>query len=275
MKKLLPLAGVVLFAAVVALVPARGADKDNPARPGDNKGTTVFRSVDLIGKTVRNDKNETLGNVEDYVIDVKDGHIVYAAVAYGETLGFGGKLFAVPPRALKLSEDWKTFTLNVDKDAFDKGQGFDANKWPTAPDDRWAGKGFTPDKAPAKDDKPGSKGEEAHLRRLSSINGLTVKNADNETLGTAQGFGIDLDHQKVVYTVLAYGGVAGIGSKYFAIPWEAMEMKSFDLKNPGKTFVVHAAKSDFEGSAGFDFKQWPNRADTRFTKDGTKKESRP
>jgi sporulation protein YlmC with PRC-barrel domain len=282
MNKLLLLGGAILFAAVVALAPARAEEKDKPARPGDaTKEATIFRSVDLVGKAVRNNKNESLGVVEDYVIDVKDGRIVYVAVAYGETLGFGGKLFAVPPQAVKLSDDWKTFVMNVNKDDFDKAQGFDANKWPTAPDMHWGATKDDKGRAPVKedrkdearkDDRPGSKAEEAHLRRLGSMNGLTVKNPDNETLGSTQGFGIDLDKHRVVYTVLAYGGVAGIGSKYFAIPWEAAELKSFDLKSPGKTLVVHANKSDFEGSNGFDFKKWPNHPDTRFTKDGTRKE---
>jgi len=107
-----------------------------------------------------------------------------------------------------------------------------------------------------------------HLRRLSSLTGTTVRNTDNDTLGSVQGFGVDLNQNKVTYMVLAYGGVAGVGSKYFAIPWDAAEMKSPDLRSSGKVFVIKANKNDFENSNGFDYKHWPNKADTNFTKGG-------
>jgi sporulation protein YlmC with PRC-barrel domain len=236
-------------------------------RKGDAKDATVFRSVDLIGKEVRNAKGESIGKVEDYVINLKDGSIVYAALQYGDTLGFGGKMFAIPPSAMKLSDDWKTFVLNVNKEEFDKVQGFDANKWPTAPDNRWGANkdDKTPRAEPPRADAP--REGDANLRRLSSLVGLTVKDKDGETVGTCQGAGIDLSQNKVAYMVLAYGGVAGVGSKYFAIPCDAAEMKSFDLKSkPG--FVLNAKKADFENSPGFDYKTWPNKPDNRFGKDG-------
>jgi len=124
MKKLLLCA--MVLGVLGAPAPAR-AD-ENPARGDKNKGDTVFRSVDLIGKAVRNAKGEQLGKVEDYVVDMKDGHVVYVAIGYGETLGFGGKLFAVPPQGVKLTDDWTAFVMNANKDDFEKAQGFDQNK---------------------------------------------------------------------------------------------------------------------------------------------------
>lgn len=232
----------------------------------DAKDTTIFRSVDLVGKEVRNAKGESLGKVEDYVINMKDASIVYAALKSGDTLGFGGKMFAIPPGAMKLSDDWTHFVLNVAKDEFEKAQGFDANKWPTAADNRW---GTNRDEKAPPAEKPRDERGEAHLRRLTSLVGLTVKDPAGETLGSCQGAGIDLNKNKLSYMVLAYGGVAGVGSKYFAIPCEAVEMKSFELKAP-KTFVINAKKADFENSPGFDYKTWPNRPDNRFRKDGAK-----
>jgi sporulation protein YlmC with PRC-barrel domain len=258
MRTVAVLAGAAL-ASLLLLTGSAAAQE----RKSDAKDATIFRSVDLIGKEVRNAKGESLGKVEDLVINVKDGSIVYAALQYGDTLGFGGKMFAIPPGAMKLSDDWKTFVLNVNKEEFDKVQGFDANKWPTGADNRW---GTNKDEKTPRADAPRGEGD-AHLRRLSSLVGLTVKDKDGETLGSCQGAGIDLNQNKVAYMVLAYGGVAGVGSKYFAVPCDAVEMKSFDLKSkPG--FVINAKKNDFENSPGFDYKTWPNRPDNRFGKNG-------
>lgn len=252
--------------ALAGVLTLSGAARAEDRIPGAEE-TTIFRSVDLVGKEVRNAKGESLGKVEDYVIDLTNGNIVYAALSSGETLGFGGKLFAIPPGALKLSEDWKTFMLNVNKEELDKSQGFDANKWPTAPDNRWA---TNKDETSRRDEKPRDSAEDAHLRRLTSLVGTSVKDKDGNTLGSCQGAGIDLTKNKIVYMVLGYGGVAGVGSKYFAIPCNAVEMKSFDLKSSGKSFVIDATKADFENSPGFDYKKWPNRPDNRFAKDGAK-----
>jgi len=265
MKKLFLLVGAALLGALVVTGPVRTEEK---ADRKDDKDPTIYRSVDLIGKAVRNNKNEALGYAEDFVVNMKDGHLIYVAVAYGETLGFGGKLFAVPPKALMLSEDGKAFTLNVNKEEFDKGQGFDANKWPMAADAKWATNKDEKPRENRKDDSP-SKADDMHLRRLTSLMGLSVKNNQGEALGSAAGFGIDLKNEKVGYMVLSHGGVVGIAAKYFAIPWEALEMKSLAL-NQGRTFVLNAAKADFDNSPGFDYKNWPNRGDARFTKDGTK-----
>jgi len=266
MKKLAFVAVAALLGALVVTGVSFAADKDKKEDP---KEVTIFRSVDLLNKYVRNDKNEPLGHVEDYVIDMKDGHIVYAAVAYGETLGFGGKLFAVPPKALRLSEDMKYFILNVNKEEFDKTAGFDANKWPAEADAKWA---TNKDEKPAKEEKPvkDEKKEEAQLRRLTSLVGTAIRDQKGDQLGSASGFGINLTDPKVAYVALGYGGVAGVGSKYFAIPWDTMEMKSFDLKGTGKSFVLNATKTDFENSPGFDWKLWPNRPDNRFGKDRKK-----
>jgi sporulation protein YlmC with PRC-barrel domain len=259
MRTVAVLAGVALASFLMLSGPAAAQE-----RKDDAKGPTIFRSVDLIGKEVRNPKAESIGKVEDIVINVKDASIVYVALQYGDTLGFGGKMFAIPPGALKLSDDWKTFVLNVNKEEFEKAQGFDANKWPTAADNRW-GTNRDEKAPPPPADKPrDERADDAHLRRLSSLIGLTVKDQTGETLGSCQGAGIDLSKNKVSYMVLAYGGVAGVGSKYFAIPCEAVEMKSFDLKASGKTFVINAKKADFENAQGFDFKTWPNRPDERF-----------
>jgi len=274
MKKLALVAAAALVAALFGAGSLLAAEKEKGK--DDGKEVTIFRSVDLINKYVRNDKMEPLGYLEDFVIDMKDGHIVYAAVAYGETLGFGGKLFAVPPKALHVSEDGKYFVLNVTKDDFDKTAGFDANKWPAMADTKWGG--ANKDEKGAKEDRPkdekkdarDEKKEDVHLRRLTSLTGTAIKDKDGNQLGTASGFGIDLTNPKVAYVALGYGGVAGVGTKYFAIPWEALEMKSFDLKSTAKSFVLTATKNDFENSPGFDWKMWPNKADNRFGKDRKK-----
>jgi sporulation protein YlmC with PRC-barrel domain len=250
----------------------------------DESPYTIVRTQDLIGKQVKNRAGTLVGKVEDYVINVKDGSIIYGVVHYGDTLGFGGKLFAVPPQALSLAQDQKAVMFDVEKDDLDKATGFDANRWPTEPDQRWAKKGPAPKDEPKKDDKKDEpkkddakkddkkddpkKDEEkaAHLRRVTSLNGTTVKGSNGEDLGSVQGMVFDLKKNKVLYAALAYGGVAGIGSKYFAVPWEAVTLESPTLKAGEKSFVISVTKAELDSAPGFDGKNWPTEPDKMFAK---------
>jgi sporulation protein YlmC with PRC-barrel domain len=88
----------------------------------------------FIGSSVMNREGESLGKIEDLMIDPATGRITYAALSYGSILGFGGKLFAVSWDALALQPDGETFILNVPKETLESAPGFDKNNWPLQPD---------------------------------------------------------------------------------------------------------------------------------------------
>lgn len=60
------------------------------------------RMSDLVGMNVRNPKGESLGEVEDLVVDVESGRVAYAVVGIGGFLGIGEKLSAFPMSAFRL-----------------------------------------------------------------------------------------------------------------------------------------------------------------------------
>lgn len=271
--------------AVVALLVVAGLFVACTAFAADEPQYTRVKTPDLIGKQVRNPAGIVLGKLDDYVINLKDGTVVYGVLHYGDTLGFGGKLFAIPPQALSLAPDLKAVVLDVDKGDLDKEKGFDANKWPTSPDDRW-GKKSSPKKdepkkdEPRKDEANKDKKDEAnrdedkafHLRRVTSLMGTAVKNTKGEELGTVQGFALDMKDNKVVYAGMSYGGVVGIGAKYFAIPWGALVFESPTLKAGDRAFIIDIAKEELEKGQGFDPKMWPTEPDSSFKVGGTKNE---
>lgn len=100
----------------------------NPELPPVPKASTI------IGSSVVNPQGESLGKIEDLVIDPMDGRIQYAALSHGTILGLGGKLFAISWDALELNPDGKTFILNVSKEQLENAPGFDKSQWPTSSD---------------------------------------------------------------------------------------------------------------------------------------------
>lgn len=91
----------------------------------------------LIGDEIKNMEGETLGQIEDLMIDVQGGTIEYAVVSHGGVLGLGTKLFAVPWNILSVDRPGKFMVLNVDKEVLQHAEGFDKDSWPNSADPEW------------------------------------------------------------------------------------------------------------------------------------------
>src|ERR1700676_1773212 len=61
-----------------------------------------YRAETLKLKPVVNDKNETIGRINDFIF-AKEGNI-YVVLAVGDFTGVGGHLIAIPFRSLKLDD---------------------------------------------------------------------------------------------------------------------------------------------------------------------------
>lgn len=232
----------------------------NGVRAEDRADGSICNSSDLLRMSVQNSAGEDLGSINDFAVDSKTGRILYAVVSYGGTLGIGNKLFAVAPSALKMNDQRDAVILEVKQDDFKNNDGFDANRWPAGPDARW-GKSEQGNESDSKDHQ---------LVRLSSLDDLNIVNEANEKLGSIYGFAVDLNKGQIHYIAMQYGGVVGIGAKYFAIPYKAAEIKSPDLKGRNMSFVINATKADFDDQPGFDTKAWPASGDTRFKERASK-----
>ena len=60
------------------------------------------------------------------------------------------------------------------------------------------------------------------VSRASKIIGTKVKNSKGESLGDIKDLVMDPENGQVVYGVVSFGGILGMGDKLFAIPWGAL-----------------------------------------------------
>lgn len=91
----------------------------------------------LKGNAVKNLAGESLGNIEEFMIDIDSGRIGYCVLSFGGILGIGEKLFAVPYKSMTLNTQDHTFTLDVAKERLAAAPGFDKNAWPDMSDLDW------------------------------------------------------------------------------------------------------------------------------------------
>lgn len=100
---------------------------------------TAYRVSKLVGMDVKNADGQALGKVNELVLDVDSGQVMYVALSTGGVLGVGDKLFAVPWKEfqLKRDEDDSYFVLNLDKAKLETAPGFDEENWPDVADENW------------------------------------------------------------------------------------------------------------------------------------------
>jgi len=82
------------------------------------KVASGFRATKIIGETVVNDANETVGKVDDLIIapDGPDGKVPVLILSVGGFLGVGNKLVALPFDSVKI-QDKKLLLTGANKDA--------------------------------------------------------------------------------------------------------------------------------------------------------------
>jgi len=70
-----------------------------------------YRASKIVGSTVVNDQNETVGKIDDVIISVDGSKEPVAILSVGGFLGVGSKLVAIPYRELKPSPSKNDFVL--------------------------------------------------------------------------------------------------------------------------------------------------------------------
>jgi sporulation protein YlmC with PRC-barrel domain len=103
--------------------------------------TTTRRTLSastLAGDAVRNTAGESLGKIEELMIDLPTGRVAYAVLSFGGVLGIGSKLFAVPWNSLQLDADKHEFVLDASKERLANAPGFDKDNWPDMTNIAWA-----------------------------------------------------------------------------------------------------------------------------------------
>lgn len=100
-----------------------------------------------------------------------------------------------------------------------------------------------------------------HGVRCEKLIGANVKNPESKSIGEIQDLAIDPDSGRIAYAVLSFGGFMGMGDKFFAVPFKAIDYQA------DGTVVLNVTKSRLENATGFDQKNWPNMADERWARD--------
>ena len=107
------------------------------SKTAEGQRINAFMVEKIIGSKVINVKGETLGKIEDLVVDIDTGRIVYAILESGGFLSIGDKLFPVPWESLAALPSEGIFFLNQSKEQMEKAPAFDKKNLPDVGDAHW------------------------------------------------------------------------------------------------------------------------------------------
>jgi sporulation protein YlmC with PRC-barrel domain len=91
------------------------------------------------------------------------------------------------------------------------------------------------------------------VSRASKIIGTAVQNHSGDSLGDIKDLVLDPETGQVVYAVVTFGGVFGMGDKLFAVPLPALRW----IRDK-EYYILDIDKSLLEKAPGFDKDHWPN-----------------
>jgi len=262
---------VMAALAALGLGSVQAADKDTRAATRDESITTSITQNDrdfgqierwnkLKGREVVGSDNQKLGKLEDTVVDLQSGHILYAIIGSGGVLGAGEKKIAIAPQAftgmsgnnLQFNGDKAKFngspefTKDMDKTNELGKADFVNNVYQYSGQTAW----WQGANAPA------SSGQFENVHKTSDLVGKNIKNVADEDMGKVDNVMLNLPTGRVAYLILSPAASLGVGNNLYALP-----PNSFSMNKDGKSLTSDITKEKLAGAPHFDKNNWAQISD--------------
>jgi sporulation protein YlmC with PRC-barrel domain len=83
----------------------------------------------------------------------------------------------------------------------------------------------------------------------SKVKGTAVYNDAGDKIGTVEDIVLDKQSNQIMFAALGFGGVLGVGEKYYPVPWSMLD---YDESRGG--YVVPLDKSSIQNAPAYDLK---------------------
>lgn len=124
-----------LFSAVIALAAAGAVCAQGQTSQQQWQTSAQHRASKIVGMDVQSSAGESLGEVEDLVLD-PGGKVTHAIIGYGGTLGLGQKLTAVPWHMVSSRISGEHIVL--EQAQLESAPSFGSNEWPNLTNANWS-----------------------------------------------------------------------------------------------------------------------------------------
>jgi sporulation protein YlmC with PRC-barrel domain len=242
--------------------------------PEAGQALMLEKTSELIGKQVKNPQGENLGVIYDLVLTPDYHHVSYVALSYGGAFSVGSKLYAIPWQALQVGPRGQ-ITMSATREHFTAAPAFPRNNWPSQGDPRWlrpstagqptagqsaTGQSTTSESAAGRSATgQGAAGNMAvQVRRVTHLTGTEVKNPEGQDIADIEDFVVNTKDGRIVYDIVSFGGVAGVGEKYAAVPPAAVQ-----IQPQTHTAILNTTEQTLQ-SVAFQPSQFPDLASREY-----------
>ncbi len=108
-----------------------------------SKVSHYHRASELIGMNVRNSQGQTVGEIQDIILDMNSGNVAYAVIDANPYLNTRNEFVAVPPSLLRTGTDARMVTLNADRNVLMNAPRFENTKWSQASNERFVSRVYS------------------------------------------------------------------------------------------------------------------------------------
>lgn len=259
MKKRMFMASWVTAALSVAAMalPALGAESTRTFSSSETRTPMTFGPIEkadkLIGKTVYGSDNQKIGKLDNAIIDLESGRILYAVISTGT---IAGKDYAVPASVFTESTG-ESLHLNIDKAKLEGAPQFtkDIDK-----PDQWGQASFVDKVYDYFGQTPWWKGNTAanvgsfhNVHKAKDVIGMKIKDVSNNELGKVENVMLDLKAGRVTFVVMSPDSSLNLGNNFFALPPNALTLSS-DQKN----LVTDLNRDKLASAPQFSKNEWGN-----------------
>ena len=77
----------------------------------------------------------------------------------------------------------------------------------------------------------------------SKVKGTTVYNETGDKIGTVEDIVLDKQSNQILFAALGFGGVLGMGEKYHAVPWAAL-----DYDESENAYIINLTKEQLKAA---------------------------
>jgi sporulation protein YlmC with PRC-barrel domain len=103
------------FTPLTAIGESEKYDEGVTVLPGAKGHSESWRASQVMGVDVKNASDETIGEVKDLVLDMREGEILAVVISSGGFLGIADTLSAVPVSVLRYDTEAKAFKTKLTK----------------------------------------------------------------------------------------------------------------------------------------------------------------
>lgn len=247
-------AAISLAAFTAPVVAQQATSSSNPNSLGQ-----VAKVNKVYGKEVVSSDNQRIGKLNNLVIDLESGRILYGVVGASKgRVAVAPEIFTSTPTPNETElhanvekakiEGAPQFTSSIDKPGqFGQAsfvsqvyQYFGQSPW-------WQGS------------TPANEGAFHNVHKASEVVGMKVEDSNNQKIGNINNVMVDLPAGRVAYLIFSPNSSLNLGDNLYALPPQAVT-----LSPNGNFLTTGLTQAKFAAAPHFASNSWPNLSDPSF-----------